>query len=331
MKCNGSWTAKSVLRHAAICDLINEEILQMPSDQCRPELWMNDKFECIIRQRMANRICYTDGLKRNGFTVAGYFCEFPLLEVSIFTGSHATVYQTELYAISVLCESEVMKGALGKDICTDSQSAIEAISSPVVDSHTVRNCKTLLNEVGRSNKVTILWVSGHKGIFGAMRKRTHWQESELTKHSSDLNVTSVYRKPPRKIKVNKWLEKQHVNAWINYSEARHTKIFCKSPSKDFARQLLELNRPNIKRTVESITNHCGLNKYLYDIGMKDSPKCLYGHGDETGAHVILECIRYRCTRMTLLGKPELEQSDVDLASLDLEKLTNFLQRTNRLG
>lgn len=75
------------------------------------------------------------------------------------------------------------------------------------------------------------------------------------------------------------------------SGGRHTKLFRKLPSKEFSQSLLDFSRTNIKRVVEAITNQ--LNKHLFHIGYKDSPKCLCGHEDETGFHVICDCPKFR--------------------------------------
>ena len=137
-------------------------------------------------------------------------------------------------------------------------------------------------------------------------------------------------KTTRKRVINEWLTKQHERDWRDYDGARHTKIFCKTPSKEFSLKLLNLDRPNIKRTIEVITNHCGLNKYLFDIGIKENPKCQCGYRDETGEHLIFECIRYRSIRTTFLGKPELVPADFKLHELDLDDFKTFLKRTRRL-
>lgn len=155
----------------------------MPSDQCRPEFWLDNNFECIVPEEKdwlserriyppaGDMVCYTDGSKRDGCTGAGFFCEFPLLEASTFTGTYATVLQVELFAISELCTTETLANASGKDIyiCTDSQTAIVAIRSLIVDSRAVRECKIALNAIGDENKVTIIWVPGHEDILGNER------------------------------------------------------------------------------------------------------------------------------------------------------------------
>lgn len=51
-------------------------------------------------------------------------------------------------------------------ICTDSQSAIEAVSSPLVKSKLVFECEQRVNRPRAQNKVTFLCVPGHEGIHG---------------------------------------------------------------------------------------------------------------------------------------------------------------------
>ena len=40
VKYNGWWCARSESGHGSICNLIKEGVPQMPSDPCRPELWI---------------------------------------------------------------------------------------------------------------------------------------------------------------------------------------------------------------------------------------------------------------------------------------------------
>jgi len=275
--------------------------------------------------------CYTDGSKNELASGAGYYCELLRLKESFSTGSIATVHQSELFAISELCDNKSIKTCIDKKIviCTDSQSAIEAVISPLVKSKLVFECKQRLNKLGAQNKVTLMWVPGHEGIQGneiADELARQGAEKEFIGPEPKFGISMTTRK--RIVKV--WLRKEHIKAWTNYEGAKHTKIFCGTPSKKINLALLNLSRNDIKRVVEVVTNHCSLNKYLFDIKCEDSPKCLCSHGDETGLHIISECPRYRLFRKKILGKPELVTSDLRLGNLDINKLTEFLKKTKRL-
>lgn len=180
IRLNGWWLSSPEVGHQVIRNLITVDELMMPSDEIKAVFMLDDGFE---RERedwtgdgkiyppSEGTVCYTDGSKRNGLSGAGYYCESPLMEVSISTGEYATVFQTELHAISELCISEPMKLSVGRVIyiCTDSQSVMDAVSSPLVKSRTVYNCKSRLNELSVANKVTLLWAPAHPGIPGNVR------------------------------------------------------------------------------------------------------------------------------------------------------------------
>lgn len=342
VKCNGWWSSVENVGHCSIVNLIDDVRLLMPSDQIRTVYMLDDNFDWIIpeerewleEQRIYppsdSIVCFTDGSRRDGLSGAGYFCESLKLERSISTGALATVFQTELIAISELCEDEKLSEVSGKKICicSDSQSAIQAVSSPCIRSQTVLECKQALNRLGESNTVTVIWVPGHEGISGnekADRLAGKGATSNFIGPEPARGISAITRKSI----VNSWLLKEHLKRWLSYDGAKHTKFFCHSPSKAVGQTLLDLCRRDIKRVIEAITNHCGLNKYLFDINCTDNPMCLCGLSEETGFHVISACPRYRLFRRTILGKPELDMSDLNLNSMDLTNLAIFLEKTRR--
>lgn len=78
----------------------------------------------------------------------------------------------------------------------------------------------------------------------------------------------------------------------NNEGATHTESFHKSIPNDWSDVLINRGRSHLKRVLEIITNHCGLNKHLHNIGLTADPKCPCGLADETGIHIISECPLY---------------------------------------
>lgn len=68
-------------------NLIDDDILKMPSDQMRAVLMLDDGFECKVPARedwLGNSkiyppdegvVCYTDGSTKEGLSGAGFICE----------------------------------------------------------------------------------------------------------------------------------------------------------------------------------------------------------------------------------------------------------------
>lgn len=177
---NGCWQPLLEKGHTTVRNLIRTDEMLMPSDQMKLVLMLDDEFEWLIPEREEwlgegrsyprsdGITCYTDVSKKDGLSGAGYYCEYLKLNRSIQTGSIATVHQAELFAISQLRGNVALKKCIDKTIyiCSDSQSAIEAVGSTLVKSKMVQKCKLRLNKLGRRNKVTLIWVPGHERIPG---------------------------------------------------------------------------------------------------------------------------------------------------------------------
>ncbi|KAJ8913107.1 hypothetical protein NQ315_000564 [Exocentrus adspersus] len=114
-------------------------------------------------------ICwYTDGSKTPEGAGAGVYSHRPGVEIADSLGQYATVFQAEIHAIE-LCQRELEKRGPNRrsiKIFSDSQAALKALSSYRCTSKAVWNCQQTLSRVGRTNRLTLVWIPGHVGLKG---------------------------------------------------------------------------------------------------------------------------------------------------------------------
>ncbi|KAJ8911710.1 hypothetical protein NQ315_013172 [Exocentrus adspersus] len=94
-----------------------------------------------------------------------------ILYQSYSLGSYATVFQMEVFAILMVTQREDVKNCTEERIfiCSDSQAALRAISSPRTRSMLVQECGDALESLARQKEVGLVWVPGHMGIPGNER------------------------------------------------------------------------------------------------------------------------------------------------------------------
>ncbi|KAJ8909279.1 hypothetical protein NQ315_003485 [Exocentrus adspersus] len=90
--------------------------------------------------------------------------------LSNLSGSYTTVFQAEVFAILMVAQREDVKNCIEERIfiCSDSQAALRAISSPRTRSVLVQECGDALS-LARQKEVGLVWVRGHLGIPGNER------------------------------------------------------------------------------------------------------------------------------------------------------------------
>uniref|UniRef100_UPI002FDBDCFB RNase H family protein n=1 Tax=Streptomyces sp. IBSBF 2390 TaxID=2903533 RepID=UPI002FDBDCFB len=74
-------------------------------------------------------------------------------------------------------------------ICVDSQAAIKALSSVRITSSLVKDCKSVLNNLGGLCDLTIMWVPGHTYIQG------NEDADLLARQGSDLHISWMVKVP----------------------------------------------------------------------------------------------------------------------------------------
>jgi len=113
---------------------------------------------------------FTDGSRYLTHSGASYYNQSKGEDISLPLGTLCSVFQAEIYAILQCVKSDDLHQRHNDSIamCTDSQAASKALSSPKVTSALVLETMAALQELAIFNSVHLLWVPGHME-FQAMR------------------------------------------------------------------------------------------------------------------------------------------------------------------
>ena len=243
----GHWMSNGSIinSHATLIDKIREEIpdLNFPLDRSNARVRIKSNFKTVIGQKnelttirvrprpmLCNEInCFTDGSKSESGSGAAFYMlgnddqlrGFKKQE-SIHLGMNATVFQTEITAISraaiAMLEDEVQNMVINFYI--DSQSAIMALKSYTVRLKSVADCKRYLNKLGESNyEVTLNWMPGHVGQPG------NTIADHLAKRGTELEDLGIEPRIPVsesviKSQIKSWKMQEHTREWHRRTDCR---------------------------------------------------------------------------------------------------------------
>ena len=141
-------------------------------------------------------------------------------------GKFATGFQTEIHAI-LQCACENIRKAYKHQripIFSDSQAALQALSSPQVSSWLVAECLDGLCALASLNAVNMFWVPGHCGIAGSEGA------DKFARQASDIPLLGP--QPAVGIPgcaareaIKNWTEYQHYSARKDLPGHKHGKPF----------------------------------------------------------------------------------------------------------
>jgi ribonuclease HI len=185
--------------------------------------------------------CYTDGSKTEQGTGSGIFIPKLGVEESVSLSRPATVFQTEVHALTVCCRHLLDRGCVLEDIriCSDSRAAIQAVSNGCFQSKTVHECFCLLKEVAHRNTVLLQWVPGHMDILGnevADRLAVRGSKSDFIGCIPALPSPRVQTQ--RELKS--WASRRHTEEWLAHQDCRQSRELFGAPGQRRARDLLKL-------------------------------------------------------------------------------------------
>jgi ribonuclease HI len=269
---------------------------------------------------------YTDGSKTLLGTGCGVYCPQLNKELSVSLNEQVTVFQAEVFAIHNVTKINKLSFNQNIEILSDSQAALKAISSNIIQSKTVKQAVVGLQELARNNRVELKWIPAHRGYTGNERA------DELAKEGANKCNTRKRRRvelPITKTKIRSILNeiqaRRHKQKWARKSGTlKHSKKFVSEPDPKRTKQILNLSRRQVHHFTGAMTGHYPTRYMLKKMKIITSEVCRFCEaGKEDMEHLLCHCDCLDIRRFTYFDKFKLEPQD--FYQLDVRKVATFLE------
>ena len=273
--------------------------------------------------------CFTDGSRME--TPSGVSTGSGIVignnRISTNLGRFTSVFQAEIFAISMCVHCLLEKGVRGKgiSICSDSQASLMALDSHLIVSKLVKYCISLLHDLCQTNVVKLVWVPGHADIEGNELADLLARAGSLRPFIGPEPVIGI-PKASVFLSIKNWVDGMFASRWDEEVGCRQTKLFLPSSKKKWSSFLLKLNKSRLRQCVQVLTGHSALGYHLHKMGLSDSPDCSVCNVRESAEHFLCSCTIWCDLRLRIFGSKYVAITDIDKVT----KLVRFVVESEKL-
>ena len=211
-----------------------------------------------------------------------------------------------------------------------SHTAIQAPIKCTATSVTVPNCIRKLDQLGKQNHVSIVWISAHAGEHGnevadylaksGSKSEMYGPEPFITvPHASCVSTVKDWS-------TNKWK-----STWNKQKDCLRMKESVDWTSSRLTIRLLSFKRPKLNRVVQVLTGHYNLQRHKKTTGRAESsrcPKC--SRENKTPNYHVGNCKLYQDIRVKYFGITKTTDH-IAVTKYNINKLPTYLKKGGRLS
>lgn len=248
-----------------------------------------DKKQCFC---FTDGSVFDDGRAGAAYVIYGWdsrrrsFDYFPPGLIRLKTGM--SIYQCELVAILRAVESIRNSPYVNAVICSDSQSAISALTDPTSRDPLVWSVQEAIHQ-SPGLHVKLIWIRGHVGIDG------NELADRAAKFSAKSNLDVTYETNWISFDIVKNMVKKEIQScwnktWRESDKGRFTWNLFPKISLSPVHFYISCSRNKIFYITRLLTGHYCQAEYLFRVGRIDSPMCQNGCQEiETLDHFLFLC------------------------------------------
>ena len=252
-----------------------------------------------------------------------------------------SIYQAEAKAIETAALTLLNHNIMNEKIYiySDSQAVLKALTKKSIKNEFILNCQRALNDLGTSNKLTIIWVPGHAGHEGNEMADKLAKEGSL-KEVGDQKYTAPHANAI--LKIEKYSKRQIIKQYKKTSEHSQVitnKILEKANMniKKVKKIFIELNVEDIGILSRVLSGHNNLNYHQNRIQLSYDTGCEYCEdkkAEETTEHILTKCPKFSSIRKEKMGDYYIKTEDIGKQQTcikTIERIISFFKKIDILN